>query len=63
MPFNFGNVSQITFAQAQALQTMVQQATGAFDGATMAQNPGQEATASGVAMSLGAVIKRRSAHW
>ena len=59
MPFNFGSVANITFAQAQALQTMVQQATGAFDGATMAQNPGQEATASGVAMSLGAVIKRQ----
>ena len=59
MPFNFGQVGQITFAQAQQLQTMVQQATGAVDGAQMAQNPGQEATASGVAMSLGAVIKRQ----
>ncbi|MCH1600091.1 MAG: portal protein, partial [Pseudomonadales bacterium] len=59
MPFNFGNVSQITFAQAQSLQMMVQQATGALDGAQMAQNPGQEATSAGVAMSLGAVIKRQ----
>ena len=59
MPFNFGQLSQVTFAQSQQLQTMVQQATGAVDGAQMAQNPGSEATASGVAMSLGAVIKRQ----
>ena len=59
MPFNFGNVGNITFSQAQALQMMVQQATGALDGAQMAQNPGQEATSAGVAMSLGAVIKRQ----
>ena len=30
-PFNFGQVNQITFAQAQSLQTMVQTATGAID--------------------------------
>ena len=30
-PFNFGQVNQITFAQAGALQQMVQQATGAVD--------------------------------
>jgi hypothetical protein len=30
-----------------------------LDGAQMAQNPGQEATSAGVAMSLGAVIKRQ----
>ena len=59
MPFNFGQLNQVTFTQAQQLQTMVQQATGAVDGAQMAQNPGSEATASGVAMSLGAVIKRQ----
>ncbi len=59
MPFNFGQVGQVTFAQATQLQTMVQQATGAVDGAQMAQNPGQEATSAGVAMSLGAVIKRQ----
>ena len=32
-PFNFGQVNQITFTQAQALQQMVQQATGAVDSA------------------------------
>jgi len=57
-PFNFGNVSQITFAQAQALQSMVQQATGAVDSAGIAGNINGEATAAGISMSLGAIIKR-----
>ena len=57
-PFNFGNVSQITFTQAQALQTMVQQATGAVDSAGVAGNINGEATAAGISMSLGALIKR-----
>ena len=57
-PFNFGNVSQITFAQAQALQTMVQTATGAIDSAGIAGSINGEATAAGVSMSLGAIIKR-----
>src|SRR6056300_935181 len=57
-PFNFGNVSQITFAQAQALQSMVQQATGAVDSAGIAGNINGEATAAGISMSLGALIKR-----
>ena len=57
-PFNFGNVSQITFAQAQALQGMVQQATGAVDSAGIAGNINGEATAAGISMSLGAIIKR-----
>jgi len=35
-PFNFGQVNQITFAQAGALQQMVQQATGAVDSAGIA---------------------------
>ena len=39
-PFKFGQVDQITFTQAQSLQMMLQQATGAVDGASMAQNPG-----------------------
>lgn len=57
-PFNFGDVSQITFAQAQALQTMVQQATGAIDSAGIAGSINGEATAAGISMSLGAIIKR-----
>jgi len=57
-PFNFGQVSQITFAQAQALQQMVQQATGAVDSAGIAGQVNGEATAAGISMSLGAIIKR-----
>ena len=57
-PFNFGNVSQITFAQAQSLQTMVQTATGAIDSAGISGSINGDATAAGVSMSLGAIIKR-----
>ena len=57
-PFNFGQVSQVTFAQAQALQTMVQTATGAIDSAGIAGSVNGDATAAGVSMSLGAIIKR-----
>ena len=57
-PFNFGNVSQITFAQAQALQTMVQQSTGAADSSGVGGQINGEATAAGISMSLGAIIKR-----
>jgi len=57
-PFNFGNVNQITFAQAQALQTMVQTATGAIDSAGISGSINGDATAAGVSMSLGAIIKR-----
>jgi hypothetical protein len=57
-PFNFGEVSQITFGQAAALQQMVQQATGAVDSAGIAGQVNGEATAAGISMSLGAIIKR-----
>jgi hypothetical protein len=57
-PFNFGQVNQITFAQASALQQMVQQATGAVDSAGIAGQVNGEATAAGISMSLGAIIKR-----
>ncbi len=57
-PFNFGQVNQITFAQASALQQMVQQATGAVDSAGIAGSVNGEATAAGISMSLGAIIKR-----
>ena len=57
-PFNFGQVNQITFAQAAALQQMVQQATGAVDSAGIAGQVNGEATAAGISMSLGAIIKR-----
>lgn len=57
-PFNFGNVNQITFAQASELQKMVQMATGAVDSAGIAGSINGEATAAGISMSLGAIIKR-----
>jgi len=57
-PFNFGQVGQITFAQAASLQQMVQQATGAVDSAGIAGQVNGEATAAGISMSLGAIIKR-----
>jgi hypothetical protein len=64
-PFNFGQVNQITFAQAGALQQMVQQATGAVDSAGIAGQVNGEATAAGISMSLGAIIKRhkRTLSW
>jgi len=58
-PFHFGQVDQITFAQAGALQQMVQSATGAVDSAGLAGNINGEATAAGMSMSLGAIIKRQ----
>ena len=57
-PFNFGQVSQITFQQAGELQRMVQTATGAIDSAGMAGSVNQQSTASGISMGLGAIIKR-----
>ena len=57
-PFNFGQVGQITFAQADALQKMVQTATGAIDSAGIPGSINGDATAAGISMSLGAIIKR-----
>ena len=57
-PFNFGQVNSITFNQAASLQQMVQQATGAVDSAGIAGQVNGEATAAGISMSLGAIIKR-----
>ena len=57
-PFKFGGLDQTSFAQAQVLQTMVQQATGAIDAAGIPGSINGEGTAAGISMSLGAVIKR-----
>ena len=57
-PFNFGQVSQITFAQADSLQRMVQAATGSVDTAQQAMNGGGT-TSAGSSMSLGGIIKRQ----
>lgn len=56
-PFNFGQVNQITFAQAEALQKMVQTATGAVDpsGTTAGSDT---RSAAGFSMGLGTIIKR-----
>lgn len=57
-PFNFGKVDQVTFAQGKDLMQMVQMATGAIDTAGIPSFAGSEATAAGISMSLGAIIKR-----
>lgn len=57
--FNFGNVDQITFAQAAELQKMVQQSTGAVDGAEMAASVGSNNKTGAVSMALGPLIKRQ----
>ena len=57
-PMSFGQLDQVTFAQAQQLQTMVQQSTGAIDSAGIPGSINGEATAAGISMGLGAIIKR-----
>jgi hypothetical protein len=57
MPFNFGSLNQVTFAQGAQLQQMVSQATGAGD---MSQPTVQnDVTAAGMSMGQGAIIKRQ----
>ncbi len=58
MPFNFGQVSQITFVQAEALGKMLQQATGAVDSTGVAGVGNNDRAAAGISMGLGAIIKR-----
>jgi len=55
-PFNFGNVDQITFAQAESLQRMVNQATGAVD--TSVQQQGGP-NSIGNSMSQAGIVKRQ----
>ena len=57
-PFKFGGLDQTSFAQAAQLQQMVQQSTGAVDAAGIPGSINGEATAAGISMSLGAIIKR-----
>lgn len=59
MPFKLGDVSQITFAQAGELQNMVQQSTGAVDGAAWADGMGSNNKTGATSMALGAIIKRQ----
>lgn len=58
LPFKFGSLDQVTFAQAGELQKMVQMATGAVDAAGIPGSINGEAAAGAVSMSLGAIIKR-----
>jgi len=57
-PFKFGSLDQVTFNQAQQLQSMVQQSTGAIDSAGIPASINGEGTAAGISMGLGAIIKR-----
>lgn len=57
-PIRLGGVDQITFAQAESLQRMLQMATGAIDSAGIPGSINGESTAAGISMSLGAIIKR-----
>ena len=57
-PFNFGSLDPNSFNQSSALQQMVQMATGAIDAAGIPGSINGDATAAGISMSLGAIIKR-----
>jgi hypothetical protein len=57
-PFKFGGLDQTSFAQTSVLQNMVQQSTGAIDTAGVTGAVNGEATAAGISMGLGAIIKR-----
>jgi len=57
-PFQFGQLDQVSFAQAKDLMTMVQQATGAIDSAGIPGSINSQSTAAGISMGLGAIIKR-----
>jgi len=57
-PFKFGSLDGNTFNQAASLQQMVQMATGAIDAAGIPGSINGDATAAGISMSLGAIIKR-----
>ena len=57
-PFNFGQLDPNTFNQSATLQQMVQMATGAIDAAGIPGSINGDATAAGISMSLGAIIKR-----
>ena len=57
-PFKFGQLDQVTFAQAGELMKMVQMATGAIDAAGIPGSINGDAAAGAVSMSLGAIIKR-----
>ena len=56
-PFKFGEVDQTTFQQTQALDQMIQRATGALDSVSMATRGG-DARPGAVSMQLSGIMKR-----
>ena len=57
-PFKFGDLPQSSYMETDSLGKMVQMATGAVDSVGIAGQVNGEATAAGISMSLGAIIKR-----
>jgi hypothetical protein len=57
-PFRFGDLPPTSYQETDSLSKMVQMATGAVDSAGIAGQINGEATAAGISMSLGAIIKR-----
>jgi hypothetical protein len=58
-PMRFGEIDSNTWQQAQALDQMVQRATGSMDGVAMAQRGvGGDARSGAVSMSLAGIVKR-----
>ncbi len=58
MPFNFGQLSTVTFKEAGEFERMIQMATGAMDSASPVGVSPRNATASGMSMMQSASIKR-----
>jgi len=59
MPLKFGDVNQITFAQAAELQKMVQQATGTADAGMAQMGAAGDARTGAVSIAMGAIVKRQ----
>jgi len=58
-PITFGTVDQNTWQQADALDKMVQRATGGLDGVRMAEaGAGGQARSGAVSMSMSGIVKR-----
>jgi hypothetical protein len=59
MPLKFGDVNQITFAQAAELQKMVQQATGTSDAGMAQAGAAGDARTGAVSIAMGTIVKRQ----
>lgn len=58
-PFNFGNINPNTFRESAEFERMIQNATGAMDGATPTGINPRNNTASGMSMIMAASMKRQ----